>query len=300
MLLTSIAIAIVSAFSLWWPRRTSFVIRWSGGKVMSHSDFARQRELRKKMGKPGSQWTLQDQLDLAQRLSWTRQDEEITWIDLSASTWTTSSLRCLKRMPKSIYVSFHNRQLGTGLDALSFHTELVWAAVTDPKGTRLAELSRLPQVEDLTLYQVKAEDVDLRPLRQMAELKHLTIDGCHDLSYLLRQFDGFDQLNTLDFERCQGFSSDDLKELKSLRLLNAITFTECSPIKELGLVALSQIKSLTTVVFNQCPGPINDQGIEALANLTSLKELNVVGTRISPDQQESLKRRLPKCTIRIR
>lgn len=249
---------------------------------------------------PKGKWSLDDQLNLAQWLSWIRDDKEMTWADVSKSRIKCDQLVRLNQFPELTYVGLDDRQLGPGLEDLKGHQHLHWLSVHDASDGHLAEFVRLPQLRSLELFKPKPGNLGLGSLRSLTDFKQLTVLDCEDLSGVLQQIQGLNQFETIDLERSTGFSDEDLKCLSGFTSLKHVCLMDCSSIGDIGLRHLSQLESLDSLVLTGSLAPISDDGIQSLAKLKNLTQLVFSGKHVPPDQVQTLRRSLPACLITVR
>ena len=88
-------------------------------------------------------WTADERLYWAQWLSWGRDDDAMTWMDVSKSRLNAGDLVRLKQFPALKFVRLHDRHLGPGLEDLQRHLRLSWFGVENPGEGHLEELIRL-------------------------------------------------------------------------------------------------------------------------------------------------------------
>ena len=295
-----VLIMAISLFIWWLPRKESFAIRWAGGKIMCGEDLELATDLFSSNWMSQRKWTADERLYWAQWFSWGRDDDAMTWLDVSKSHLNGGDLVRLKQFPALRHVRLHDRHLGPGLEDLQRHLRLSWFSVESPGEWHLAELIRLPHLRTLVLFKPKSGELGLRALNGLVHFSYLSICDCENSASVLQEIQGLTQLDELSFERCTRFSDDDLKFLLKFTKLNYLCLSECSPIGDAGLDHLSHLEKLETLDVAGSLVTLSDNGLQSLGKLKNLTTLLLSDNQFSPNQILPLQKLLPNCRIVVR
>jgi hypothetical protein len=276
-------ISIISFTSVWWPRRTMLSVWFANGRIFCESRKKPSIDLMVSLGIMQTVWGSKNWMDHYALLSGTGLDRDVTAVILEDSSVKDDWLIYVKHLPALTYLGLHDRQLGTGLDALR----------------DMIELQRLPNLETLDLWSPEDGDIGLDTLSSLPKLKTLLIDHCGHTDQILKSLDELPGIEQLIFQNCTGFADEDLVHLQRLTNLKYLDLVRCGPINDEGLQQLSQLKNLETLCIRKSSGRFTDEGLDALKDLPNLKEIIVIRGDFTAEQLKKMEELLPNVLIRV-
>ena len=297
VLLVLLLIGVITAGSWWWPRRTMVAVWRVDGVVLSESD--RQRTIRwLNWWDPGGASGLWGNFGVAYRiLSCTSSDDEITGVQLKDSHVNDAWLARLRPFPKLKWIGLHDRQLGPGLDGLRDVETLKQLNVFFVSKGHLTELKRVPQLEDLSLWNVQSGELGFDSLTSLPLLKSLFLGDCQNTAELLSALPLLPQVETLVIQDCHGFTDADLANLQRLPNLRYLDIVSSARVSDAGLEHLSKLEKLATFCLRKSSGEFTDIGLQTLQRYPSLRELIMIQGDLTPAQFKSLEQLLPKVRL---
>lgn len=297
--LVLLLIGAIGIASWWWPRRTMVAVWWVGGEVYCDADHDRASAILGWFDPAEVRGLWNHHGSLHRILGWTREDRDTTRVVLVDSKVGDEWLRNLRRFPQLSGVVLHDRQLGPGLDHLRDCTKLNDVVVHSASNRHLAELRRLPQLEEVMLWEPQPGDLGLDSLTALPKLKWLVVSDCRSTTEVLAAMPELPQLERLTIQSCMGFVDDDLKHLQRLRNLKFIDIVGQTPLGDAALEHLSQLIHLEELALRSPCQSVTQDGMRALSRMKSLKELIVLGFQWTPEQLKLLRDQLPNCTIMV-
>ena len=211
-----------------------------------------------------------------------------------------------------------------GLEQLAGLSGLTRLSVIDCPGmndSAVASLANLKQLTSLDLSGANLTDESLLTIGKFTSLERLELKHCRQLSGGgLAHLKGLTQLHYLDFGHCRdlhqglefladlprltvldltgtGLSNGELEHVTSIPKLRVLSLAECQEIDDVGIAHLAGASGLDGLWLSGC-GRVTDGSIEHLSRLTSLKELKLDRTRVTPAGIAELRKRLPGCEIK--
>lgn len=185
---------------------------------------------------------------------------------------TPATMTLLTKIPSLESLLLDTSVLGdTTFDALAQMPKLstVFMDRYAPTDEYLPELKKLPH---LTALQINLEEPESMP--KLGELKNLEV----------LQLGG------------AGITDESLAHLAALSKLKALDLSSSYNVKGTGLAKLSGLKDLTRLNLQECE-EINDGAVDAICQLKSLKNLNILFTSISPQGGKKIRAALKGCTV---
>lgn len=292
-------IGTISSLSFWVPRRTMFAVWWVRGGFSCEADRPTAVNVMRFLNKHFRWKFSAKNLDnVSFTLGLLRTDAAVTGVDLSKSKVDDQWLIRLKRFPELKYLGLHDRQLGPGLDHLRDH-DLRNVGVT-AASTRLSEIHRLSQIQDLALWSSETDQARLDALSSLPQLSELFISDCADTTGLLRRLPDLPNVQSFTLQNCEGFSDDDLGFLQMMPGLKNVWFNRTALLGDRGLAELAQLSELESLALHQSLGSVTDKGLQPLKQLTKLQRLSLVGTPLSRSQVDMLDQLLPNAQKTIK
>jgi Leucine-rich repeat (LRR) protein len=151
------------------------------------------------------------------------------------------------------------------------------------------------RLQRLELVKVPLRDDDLATLKDLTDLRVLSLRGTLVTDKGTVHLGAFTKLRTLNLSTREGLITDaalpHLKELTELEYLDL----DRTGITDAGLGQLKSLRNLRglQVAFTT----VSDAGLEHLQTLSNLKELNARGTKVTKDGVDKLKQRLPELRV---
>ena len=297
--LVLLLIGAIGAATWWWPRRTMVAVWWVGGQTYCDADRHRANVILTGFDPARASGLWSHFSRLYRILGWASEDRDVTFVNLKDSRVGDAWLETLHRCTQLSGVGLHDRQLGPGLDHLSVCAKLNSVSITSASNRRLAELRRLPQLEDVSLWEPQSGDLGLDSLTALPMLKSLFVGNCRSTNEVLAAMPELPQLETLVIQSCGGFVDDDLQHLQRLRNLKSIDIVGQTPLGDAALEHLSQLIHLEKLALRSPSQSVTQNGMRALSRMKSLKELIVLGFQWTPKQLKMLRDELPNCTITV-
>ena len=297
--LVLLLICAIGAATWWWPRRTMVAVWWVGGQTYCDADRHRANVILTGFDPARASGLWSHFSRLYRILGWTREDRDVTFVNLKDSRVGDEWLEALHRCTQLSGVGLHDRQLGPGLDHLGVCAKLKSLSITSASNRHLAELRRLPQLEDVSLWEPQSGDLGLDSLTALPMLKSLFVGNCRSTNEVLAAMPELPQLESLVIQSSSGFVDDDLRHLQRLRNLKSIDIVGQTPLGDAAVEHLSQQERLVTLALRSPCQSVTQVGIRALSRMTSLRELIVIGRHWTPELLKLLRDQLPNCTITV-
>ncbi len=237
--------------------------------------------------------------DVYRVVSWFNSDSEITSVAMADSLVNDKWLVHLQAFRNLKSIGLHDRQVGTGIGDLWGFEKLSRLQIVEASNGHLIELKRLPQLEDLSVWNPQPGDIGLDALTSLPKLKSLFFGNCPHANELLKSLPNLPLMETLVIQDCHGFTDDDLELLHRLPNLKYLDIVKSSPVSDAGLIHLSQLENLETLAVRKSSGEISDRGLRALQQLKKLKELFLISGDLTPAQLQSLNQLLPNVKIQV-
>lgn len=192
-----------------------------------------------------------------------------------------------------------------------FNTALGMGAATLVLGTRKTAVAE-PSHED-ALINLTDENLDFA--QQINEKKNIFYAKYFPTDASLSAFENYDGVQQLSLDSCQ-VTDNGLKALRKSKLL-ALTLDECNisrvdNIAQLGylqsldlrgtyignsaLPALANLKMLRLLNLRSCK-KLTDEGLQALAQSTSLRDVQISEDQFSKKAMSALRLKMPQCTF---
>jgi hypothetical protein len=285
----------------WWPRRTMVAVWWAGGEFSCKADIQRASNISGWVDNYviGRRWASNDINTVWHVLTLTREDREITYVDLSRSNVGDEWLRKMRRFPQLSMLDLHDRQLGPGLDQLRDCANLSSVRLSTVSNNLFAELRRLPQLNAVSLTGPQSRGLRLDPLTEMPKLTFLSMYHCRFTNELLATMPELPMLETFIISNCTDFSDDDLKCLARFQNLKDFRLEGSRPFSDATLEHLSQLESVERLSLWSPWSSITPYGLRSLGQMKNLKHVIVDKTQCSPAQVKMLQNQLPKCRITV-
>ena len=198
--------------------------------------------------------------------------------------------------------------------------EHLWIEETDATDDALQVLGNLTRLKLLKLGDKYFTDRDLARLAPLHELISLSLDG-HSMALHGSGFDALRPLTHLRWLDLDGSGIEDeamapigklasledldlsrtwitgngLAKLTPLSRLKKLRLSGCRRLQTSALAALAKFPHLESLALNNCR--LDDSAVESLKKLTSLRELFVDSTLISPAAYQALQSSLPNCNM---
>jgi len=227
---------------------------------------------------------------LVQLDAWTSNLKDRTLTAIAELTTLKSlDLRDLQIAPEGI----------SNLKALTQLTDLSLGGRFDASPTVdvLMKLNQLPTLERLHLQISNLTDETLSQLPVLPNLVELHLEGNNHgelkgsgLAHLAK----FPKLRKLQFSLIN-ITDDGLKAVAACDALNELTLNECKQVTNTGIAHLISLKQLTKLEIWRCA--IDDAAIESLSQLKSVREMSLIGIKVSDAGREKLQTALPDCKI---
>ncbi|MEK6261791.1 MAG: hypothetical protein AABP62_24600 [Planctomycetota bacterium] len=206
----------------------------------------------------------------------------------------------LKRFPKLHGATLHDRQLGAGLDDIRGCVTLTDINVRSVSNRHLVELSRLPQIESLSLWEPQPGDIGLESLTALSKLNSLFVANSNNADEVLGALPELPLVESFVIQDCVGFVDEDLRHLQRLPRLKYLDIVcRNASLGDTALEHLSHLDRLKTLALRTPWKNVTDEGLAKLAAMTSLKTIMVLGFQCSPGQLQRLQKALPNCTITV-
>jgi hypothetical protein len=209
---------------------------------------------------------------------------------------TDEGMPPLSAMPRLRVLSLWcHRITGSCLKPLQGSTGLVelqfYGSPLSPAG--FENIGAITNLKDLYFNQVDVSDANLRKLRNLTGLTRLTLDNRGKQSNVtdagLVYLAGMTRLECLDLTDCkitgQGLAS--LKKMNQLKRL-CLGWTQ---IDDSGLEVIAGFSKLEELELHQTK--VTDAGLVLLRRLKNLKTLSLVGTAVTPQAIDQLKKAIP-------
>ena len=286
----------ISLTTWWWPRRTMLAVWYVNGTVFRNSDLQRADQLLEWSQWIGANWVGGYSDELHRFLSSVSPDIEITGVELTNAKVSDEWLVRLKQFPNLELISLHDRQLGPGLAHLRDLKQLKRINVISASNSHLRELSRLPELHALFLWEPGSGDLGLDVLPTLPNLKSLFIGDSANLGELLQTLPVCPQLEKLYTQNCKGLTDEDLSSLQRLKNLKQLSLIQSGSLGDAGFIELSKVTTLEALVLRRSIGTISDRGLISLQSLYNLTYLGLP-YNWSPGQLQSLQQALPKTRI---
>ena len=288
---------IVSAAIWWWPRRTMVAVWRVNGTVFS--DVGRERTIAalEWWDPAGSSRVWQNFESIYQVISWLSSDDEIGFIGLDESSVEDEWLVQLRGFPNLTGISLNAGQLGTGLNQLRETESLRGLHLKSASNRCLDQLQRLPQLENVYLWNAQSTEIGLDSLAALPKLKSLFFGLCVQTDGLLKALPELPLVESLVIQECQGFVDADLKHLKRLPNLKYLDIVVSARVGDEGLKILSRLENLETLALRRSWQQVTDDGLQSLQELKKLKKLIVLRGDLTPAQVTTLERLLPNVVI---
>ena len=167
---------------------------------------------------------------------------------------------------------------------LKLHPNLALLEVPELPFTQelASNLKQLPKLSGLQLHESWLTSEGLSALQQMP-LTTLGFRG-EVTDERIKLLTALQQLKVLELVEFKGISPAGFRSLAALPRLNEIVFLR-SPLSDEHMAALADLPHLTSLAINHSSkpnNPITDAGLEYLARMPKLKELNLSKTEITP------------------
>jgi hypothetical protein len=203
----------------------------------------------------------------------------------------------------------------------AFFTKVVRAIFyTDTNVTDegLANIARLPQLQDAKIESTQVTDAGLAHLARLTELQRVSLDNTQVTDEGLAQLAGLTELRELwldstrvtdaglahlakltRLERLLLFDTQvadaGLAHLAGLQQLRELTLAQ-TQVTDAGLAHIARLTRLKDLSLDDTK--ITDAGLSHLAGLTQLQDLGLGGTKVTKAGVRKLERALPRCHIR--
>jgi Leucine-rich repeat (LRR) protein len=173
------------------------------------------------------------------------------------------------------------------VETLSFSTPLM-----DDDG--LAELTGLPQLRELNLYQSRVSDAGLRHLKTLPNLRRVPMGETRVTDEGLVHLKDLTQLEYLGLRGNQ-VTDAGLVHLRNLTNLTGLYLGE-TKVTDVGLVHLRNLTKLKMLLLDHTQ--VSDTGLDHLMRLTDLRDLDLSDTRVTAAGKARLKKALPQLQLR--
>jgi len=296
----SLVLLLIGAICLatwWWPRRTMVAVGWAGGRVDCDAEVQRATAILNWVDAYVTRGPWNHFDSLWRVLTLTREDRDITRVNLAMSNVGDEWLRTLSRFPQLTKLSLHDRQLGPGLDHLRDSQNLDFVQVHSVANQHLAELQRLPQLEAVSLWEPQSRGLRLDPLTGLPKLTSLFMNNCQSTNELLAEMPEIPLLETFVIRNSTGFIDDDLRHLFRFRKLKHFNIQCAAPLGDAALEHLSKQECLETLGLWSPLSSITRDGLQPLGRMKNLKQITVLRSQCTPAQLQMLRDQLPNCTI---
>ena len=280
----SLLVTAISIAGLWWPRRTMLAVWFVNGQVFCESHRKPTYDLMVNLGILQTVWGTKNFSNHYALLSGTGCDRDVNVVVLQDSKVKDDWLIQLKDLPSLKYVGLHDRQLGAGIEVLNRISTLKHLGVTAVGDRHLAELRRLPHLEQVSLWSPRTGDIGLDSLPSLPRLKSLLIDGSRQTDQILKSLPEISTIEELVVQNCTGFADDDLAHLRRFPNLKYLDLVRCGPINDKGLKHLCQLNHLETLAIRKSSGRFTNEGLESLKELPHLKEIIVLQGDFTAEQ----------------
>lgn len=283
--------------SWWWPRRGMVAVWRVGGEVRCEAD--RSTAIRYMQGLASRGWSW-DWFDLIWKtISSSRRDDEITCVALTLTAVDHGWLTRIKRFPNLEVIYLNGNQIGSGLDQLRELKKLRRLHVTNLSQPKIAELKRLPNLEEVGFWKCPAVTLDLEELASLTRLNYLIFDHCEKFGDQLRSLPLLSSLKTLIVQSCTDFEDGDLANLQQCPALNFLDLVDCGPIGDEGLRNLSKLSALELLAVRHSSKNLTNEGLDSLRQLKQLKDLIFLRNDLTAKQVDFVQETLPNVVIKV-
>ena len=270
--LVLLLIAAIALFSVWWPRRVVWSVLWAGGEFHSSVDesvLRMQVEQLPAYLEPIKAY-IEDHRD------WLLMDRHMETISMWGAKVDDRWLSRLRGCSSLQGLYLNARQVGPGLESLARLPSLDWVGVSGSgPSSRLDELSRLPQLKSITLYDAEGPVGGLESLLQQPTLVNVSIFDPRKPKDIFRQLSGSNNLTTIELHCGTEPAGNGLLALASSPKLRSLSLFGILTDEELG--SACQLQNLEALSLR---GPVatyraSREGWRSLQRLPKLRELNV-------------------------
>lgn len=155
-------------------------------------------------------------------------------------------------------------------------------------------IGAITNLKDLYFNQVDVNDRNLLDLRHLTRLTRLTLDSNRSkiTDAGLIHLNGMTRLEWLELtgSKITGRGLDSLREMKQLKRLG-LGWTQ---VDDIGLEVIAGFSKLERLELHQTK--VTDAGLVCLMGLKNLRELSLIGTAVSPQAIDDLKKAIPTLT----
>ncbi|MDC0934641.1 hypothetical protein OAS39_00030 [Pirellulales bacterium] len=185
----------------------------------------------------------------------------------------------------------------------------------------MVHLAALPHIEELWIADSKISDESLEHIEKLSKITQLALADCDITDAALKHLAGLNTLETLGLTE-NLIDGDGLKFLRGMTHLRELCLDE-NPLRDIGLSHIASmpnleklglcdslitdegikhlvsLPSLVYLTILDCEG-ISDSSIEYFAEMQSLKNLELYGTKLTRDGIDRLRKAVPNCQIDAR